>query len=140
MDIFELASRFGRLAQQLPPIPKGVSPQQLPAGAYTGPGGEVTIVGDPSAEEQKPATPEAVMEQAGWKNFKVHSYYMPSSERDRQILIEKGFKLFPGIGLVPPGEIAFVEQALAKGWKYAGPGFGLLPPEWFDYLKSERYI
>ena len=139
MDILELTRCFERMAQQPTPLPKGVDPSQLPAGAYTGQGGEVTIVGDPKAKET-PATPEQIMEDAGWKNFKVHSYYTPPKAEDRKILTDRGFKFFPGIGLVPPDEIAFVQQALAKGWKYAGSGYGLLPPEWYDYLKRERYI
>jgi hypothetical protein len=139
MDILELASRFQKLAQTQP-MPAGTAdPSKLPAGAYTAPSGEVTIVGDPNAP-QAPQTLQQVMEEAGWKNFKVHSYYTPPKEEDRQLLIQRGFKMFPGIGLVPPDEIAFVQQALAKGWKYAGPGYGLLPPEWYSYLVRERYI
>ena len=154
MDILKFATIYQKLAQQ--PIPTGTTdPSKLPAGAYTGPGGEVTIVGDPNAGQgesagqgqssmvitPKPAqSPTEIMQNAGWKNFKVYSFYYPPKPEDRKLLEGKGWKLFPNMGLVPPNELAYVEKALAAGYKYAGPGFGLLPPNWYNWVIQQGYI
>lgn len=146
MDILKLASLFEKLAQQ--PLPQGQTPSKLPAGSYVSPSGEVTIVGDPKAKAPSPiepqppskqdVRPEEVFRRAGW-NWEPRIYYTPTSEGDREILRQKGFQMVPGVGLVPPNELEFVQQALGKGWKYSG-AFGLVPPEWYDYLKREGYI
>lgn len=109
-------------------------------GQAGGQGGRQEAGSGKAAVEGNAKSPQEVLQQAGWKNWKPKIYYTPSSPKDKDILLQKGYKQFPGIGLVPPNEIQFVTNALAKGWKYAGGGYGLVPVEWYNYLTKLKYI
>jgi hypothetical protein len=124
-DIERLASRFEKLAES----PEG--PVHMLE--------EVTIVGDPNApvpekkqHGESPITPEG-LQNPKWKAYLAYVEKNPSRAR------AAGLVELPGWGYVIPQDLPHIRARLNRGWKRAG-GYGLVPPEWHNYLTRKKMI
>jgi len=102
---------------------------------------EVTVVGDPNAPPEpepqsqygeSPITPEGEQN----PNWKVYLAYV---EKDPNRARAAGYVELPGYGYVNPQDLPQIQARLAQGWKRAG-GYGLVPPEWYNYLTQKGFV
>jgi hypothetical protein len=124
MDVYELSARFAKLAQ-VATIP------------------EVTVYGDPNAPEEPEPTPqqqhgEAPITPEGGQNpnWKAYLAYV---EKDPNRAKAAGLVELPGYGYVRPADLPEIQARLQRGWRRAG-GYGLVPPEWYQYLTEKRMV
>jgi hypothetical protein len=103
------------------------------------PGGAVTGRPMPGPTDQCGLEPEEVFQKGGW-NWKPKTYPTPFSDKDKQTLLQLGYKYIQGVGMVPPGEVNWVTSKLREGWVYTGPVYGLVPKTWSSYLKRIQCI